>query len=204
MPSDKFEQFQIFLPAYLTDGSKYQLYHCLNSYPENLSDLNNNFYLPKNKFSNEYLQGDICFGFHFLSLPDINLKTIEGLIISNTCDISRDNKRSFSKIDALYAPVQNIEKYRSHLLQHFPENKIEAHLGAIRKQEITNIFYLPENPGLFPESFVYLDKIFNCKISYLNPGNVQKQLSLGNYGFYILLFKLSIHFSRFGEGIDRR
>lgn len=87
----------------------------------------------------------------------------------------------------------------------YKDTQIKSHLSDLRKQKITQIFYLPKGGKLFEESFVLFDKINNCENTYLNREKLpqQKIFTLSNYGFYLFLIKISIHFSRIREGIDR-
>jgi hypothetical protein len=82
---------------------------------------------------------------------------------------------------------------------------IESHVEEIRKQEITQIFYLPKGCYLQNESIVFLDRIISCKLDkeLYEAKAVRKIFTLSDYGFYMFLIKLSIHFTRLGEKIIR-
>ena len=101
------EDIKIFLPKYLSPSSEDKLLKDLEQFPENLSD---NFYT-KNLEKEFIYQGDGIDGMLFISMP--NSKTREGkaLIISNTCDMHKDNNR-ISKKQILYAPIIVLDKYR--------------------------------------------------------------------------------------------
>lgn len=85
-----------------------------------------------------------------------------------------------------------------------PEDTIVAKLDAIKKQLVTNIVYLPECDHI-PESIIFLDDVHQIPTEQLRT-SLEKQdkiLTLSQVGFYILLFKLSIHFCRFHEDVAR-
>ncbi len=84
-------------------------------------------------------------------------------------------------------------------------DRVEGQIKSIRKQEKTDIFYLPASATL-PECVVMLDDIRPQPLSmFMRKENNRKRLfRLNNFGFYIFLMKLSIHFTRFGENLDRR
>ena len=72
-------------------------------------------------------------------------------------------------------------------------NKIDA----IKKQQVTNMFYLPD------DMVVLLDRTMHLDYNKFSEAMVNKIASLSNYGFYVFLFKLSYHFTRLREGVQR-
>ncbi len=62
----------------------------------------------------------------------------------------------------------------------------------------------PQKPNL-EESLVFLDRIWNLDNNYIDRSSLNKSrlFTLSNTGFYIFLTKLSIHFSRIRERVDR-
>ena len=57
--------------------------------------------------------------------------------------------------------------------------------------------YLPQ--------YLFLDRINNCPIEAVSKEDIDKKrlFTLSNYGFYMFLVKLSIHFTRVREEVDR-
>ena len=55
------------------------------------------------------------------------------------------------------------------------------------------------------ESIVFLDRIVNYPTSSLKLEDLKMNriFTLGNYGFYLFLLKLSIHYTRIADKIDR-
>ena len=157
-------------------------------------------------------------GFRFLikgdgydSMPFVNLMKIEdgykfhsGIILSNTCDMAPENERLYSS-SIIYAPIIELKKYEETLLKNnIQEAAIKNHINAIRKQSITSIFFLPCNTSI-ADSIVFLDRIMSIDNSFFSRKElINKRLfSLSDYGFYLLLFKLSVHFSRIQEKVNR-
>lgn len=143
--------------------------------------------------------------------PIVNLAHLEkgckyasGIIMSNTCDLDLSNKRYYPSF-IMFAPIIPLEKYESILrTNNIMEKKIINHLSDIRKQKITSILYLPADCKI-RESIVFLDKIYNIENQFINRNSLAEHrlFSLSDYGFYLLLFKLSVHFSRIKEGVNR-
>jgi len=194
---------EIFLPKYLSPDTKKKLLKDLDMFPENIDKRIYGF----NNNTNDIFQGDVLDNLLIVSLPDNKTIKHKSMIISNTCDINQSNI-SMSKSNISYAPLINLEKYTKGLLKKgfFSKASIESHLQDIKKQRITNIFYLPRSGSLKTDSIIMFDTICFCNNSFFSNYNVKKMkiFSLSQYGYYLLLFKLSIHFTRFNENIDRK
>ena len=135
---------------------------------------------------------------------DKGSKRVKGIILSNTCDISLENHRLYAS-SILYAPVVEIKKYYDILIKNGAiKEQVEEHLSAVRKQKVSSILYLPEISDL-KESIVFFDRIMSIDNSFIDRENLENNrlFSLSDYGFYLLLFKLSIHFSRIQEKVNR-
>ena len=67
------------------------------------------------------------------------------------------------------------------------------------------MFYLPKNSALGEEAIALLDRINNCDLQKLNLDELTgtRLFTLSDYGFYMFLFKLSIHLTRIREGVQR-
>jgi hypothetical protein len=193
-----FEQAQIFLPKYLTPAQQKQLFEELDSFPDI-----KNFYLDTENFGQEMLQGDGWTGFVVINFKTLEKKTISGIVLSNTCDISIENKRPLP-VRILFAPMIRLSKYIERLRQvGESEQQIESRLNEVRRQHITQIFYLPENTNVLEESMVVLDDVHaHPREDFCNETG-SKVFTLSQYAFYIFLMKLSIHFCRFNENIAR-
>lgn len=142
-----------------------------------------------------------------INLPDIKIGEAPSVILSNTCDIEPSNERPFPS-QICYAPIFRLEKYINTLKQKkFFTNQdgLNQHVERLRQQHITQILYLPIGCGLEYEGIVFLDRINNCQNRSISRNNLKQDrlFCLSNYGHYLLLIKLSIHFSRLQEKTDR-
>lgn len=65
-------------------------------------------------------------------------------------------------------------------------------------------FYLPKSKNL-DEAVAFFDYTNSFDINYIDRESLKERrlVSLSNYGFYILLLKLSIHFTRVQEKVER-
>ena len=77
-------------------------------------------------------------------------------------------------------------------------------MTSIKEQKVTGIFFLPAGGGLQEDHIALLDDI------YTMPGKVfeeekakSKAFTLSQIGFYLFVFKLSVHFCRFQEQVAR-
>jgi hypothetical protein len=130
------------------------------------------------------------------------------MLISNSCDVTVDNTRLLNQKDALFAPIIPLNVYVDDCIKEgFTKEQINGFLNALRKQEYTNLFYLPPNPINQREYFVRLDRIYWLPISQFKNTmeNLKdsKFLSLSHWAWYLFLVKLSLHTCRVPETIER-
>ncbi|WP_270502000.1 hypothetical protein [Kluyvera ascorbata] len=187
------------IPYYLTAPQKEGLIKALDNFPDNI-----NYYLSNypEDLRNSVLQGDI---FNALTIySPQGTKQAKGIILSNSCDIDVSNQRDIP-MRAVFAPLVSLAKIE-HLLKSrgLEEKTVDSKIDAIKKQLVTNMIYLPEVDGI-AESVVFLDDVYQLPTKDLQALLEQKckALTLSQVGFYILLFKISIHFCRFHEDIQR-
>lgn len=196
------EELRKYLPKYLSEDSYKTLIAELKSFPHNIDQRMYTASLP----SNILFQGDGYDSFPIVDMMHLGKgsKNSYGIIMSNTCDIDVANVRLYPS-SIMYAPIISLEKYREVLKQNdVGTEKIENHLTKIREQAITSILYLP-SIGNIQESIVFIDRMLHIRNEYINREtlNQHRLFSLSDYGFYLLLFKLSVHFSRIQEKVDR-
>lgn len=147
-------------------------------------------------------QGDGIQNLQIQYLPQPQTKPAPGIILSNTCDISPENPRPYP-IRVLYAPLIKLQTYRTFLEKAWNTEKIAAHISDLRKQRITQIFFVP-SIGEVEDSLVLLDRVISNSITAIpQPLSENRIFSLSQYGHYLFLFKLSLHFTRMAEGVDR-
>ncbi|HBY5838959.1 TPA: hypothetical protein MIZ10_29795 [Klebsiella pneumoniae] len=197
--------FTAHIPYYLTSNQREGLIQALREFPKNT-----NYYLSSayctDSINLNVLQGDICERLNIVSFNGTEsvLRPVTGLILSNSCDISLENTRR-TPLRGLFAPLVSLEKYEKTLTDKGVDNEvIKQIITDIKNQNITNIIYLPEFDDI-PESIVFLDDIHVIKKNELNTiiSESRKIKTLSQIGFYILLFKISVHFCRFHENIQR-
>jgi hypothetical protein len=151
----------------------------------------------------------------FVNLPHSDARPLPAFVLSNTCDIDPSNERLYPT-RIVYAPIFQLEKYRNALIEdhvkigRYKQEKIDAHIEAIKKQFISHILFLPKGYGLMHDSIVFFDRLNNCPLDTLNSKNLdsknktnERLFSLSDYGFYLFLVKLSIHFTRIREKVKR-
>lgn len=205
--SISFEEVKKYLPHYLSATSQHDLFRELKQFPKNIDQrLYSSFSLKRALI----YQGDGLDGLMVINLPQLDSNELPAMVLSNTCDINPENKRFFPS-RLVYAPIFQLERYQAMLIEEFveteeyPLEKIENHISNIKKQLNTQILFLPKGAGLQNDSIVFLDRVNNYPIDSLPVEEIPKRrlFSLSNYGFYLFLVKLSIHFNRIREDVDR-
>jgi hypothetical protein len=196
------DDIKLYLPKYLSETSYNQL---LNSLKQFTKEPYKNFYTFNLKDQSNFYQGDGLKSLPIYNFQDNSIKNHSAIIISNSCDLCTDNKRLYPT-NLLYAPIMDFNIYINNLKQKkIDEDKIKNHILAIKEQKLSSVFYLPKINSEFQESIVFLDRIFNISLKLVPSklSNEFRYFSLSDYGFYIFLVKLSIHFTRIMENLDR-
>ena len=192
------------LPFYLTAEDKSVLVRELETISRGGSA---NYYLSKfdDKFANEMLQGDGWQGFDFFLFDSGSRRSVRGIVLSNSCDIDPANKRERPP-RVVFAPIVKLSAAENVLKQNRVEpEKIEAQLSAIRAQKNTSCFYLPKNEVLEDECLVRLDDVHSIPFNSFFKNKVRKKMfTLSNTGFYMFVLKLSVHFCRLQENVQRQ
>ncbi len=196
------DDIRLYLPKYVSPETEKKLLEDLSDFPSNIDDR-----MYTNLENKIIFQGDCIKDLLIINLPDTKIKKSNSIIISNTCDVDDKNERKFSS-NIIYTPLIKLEKYKNILIKNkmYSERSILDHIEDIKKQRITQIFYLPPSANITEETFIFFDRVCNCDNRYLQRTDISeiRLFSLSQYGFYLFLFKLSIHFTRMYEGIDRK
>jgi len=193
------ENIKDYLPKFLSSSSNEELFSCLKEFPSNIDSRFYSDFVFKTK--NTGIQGDGMEDFLFFDWQHNQTKKSIAMILSNSCDISFDNNR-YDTPFILYCPIISLAKYIEMLKTKGKKtSEIEY---SIKKQEITSMFYLPKGQGLSEDKIAMLDRIQSCPNNEETRLNAKKIFTLSNYGFYLFLLKLSIHFTRIRDGIDRK
>jgi hypothetical protein len=198
--------FKDFFPAHLHGASKDSLKVALRQFhfKNKAEEINySNFY--STNFNNYFSQGDVISEIRY---PISNLKNysfekgyVTGIILSNTCDISKENKRSINLKQTLFAPVIKLQKYLDNLDLKCTKEQIKNHHKEIISQRISNLFFLPDQKNINEGFIALLDRIFwfpTSELDQLAPDE-DRLLSLNQFGFYLFLLKISFHLCRLPE-----
>ena len=186
------------IPYYLTQPQKEGLIRALNDFNVNRHD----YYI--NQHMEVMLQGDGWSGFDVFNFTSGERDSIKGIILSNSCDISSGNKRDIPS-KAVFAPIVKLSNYAQLLIRSgLAESQVESKLQAIREQKITTLFYLPPYEASDEEYITMLDDLRSVAVNQLEKStDSSKIFTLSMYGFYLFVFKISIHFCRFHEEVAR-
>ena len=194
-----FEQARVFLPKYLSPDSQQQLWDQLRSFPPHRA-----IYSSTPARPGDILQGDGWRGFVAINFDTLERKATTGVVVSNSCDVNAENQRALTP-NILFAPMFALSRYVE-LLQTAGQTaeQIESYCSAIRDQRVASIFYLPELSDVFSESIAILADIRGHPLDHFMRADGKTLLfRLNQFGFYLFLFKLSIHFMRMQEDIAR-
>lgn len=129
------------------------------------------------------------------------------LILSNTCDLFSENERSLNIKEAIFAPAMELQDYLKEYSIDDPQK--ESFLHALRRQEFTNLFYLPTGAeeDAKSEYIVRFDKLFwfptEELLSYLENIEINRVCSLSKIAHYLLVTKITWHLARLPEEPDR-
>ncbi len=153
-------------------------------------------------YTAEMLQGDGWRGFQVYSFKLRAVTATRGIVISNSCDVSPENTRVLPP-KVTFAPIVKLSKLVERFeLYGLDSEKTNSRILAIKAQQVTNIFYLPADGRLDEDYVVLLDDIQSMPIDAHRPA-AEKLFTLSMAGFYLFVFKLSVHFCRLHESVDR-
>jgi hypothetical protein len=85
--------------------------------------------------------------------------------------------------------------------------QIATKVVAIKEQRVHNIFYLPAGEGIQNDRIALLDDVYSFPTGELDPNDGSRNKKLGTLsmlGFYLFVLKLSVHFCRLHENVERR
>lgn len=191
------EAIQTHIPFYLTQDQKDGLIKALGDFPRQIQ-----YYI--GLYPNEMLQGDGWEQLEVIRFEDGARDRIKGIVLSNSCDISPDNKRDTSP-KITFAPIIKLTNYSQLLLSNgLSQQQIDDRFVAIREQRITSMFYLPKGGALEDEHVALLDDLHSIPAhAFEQVAEKKKLFTLSMVGFYLFLLKLSVHFCRFHENVAR-
>lgn len=180
-----------YLPQYLSDNAKMALSRSLDEFPENPKMYMSSSIFKENE--RKILQSDI-----FECEKIFNGENAKVMVISNSCDNSDENIRDYP-VCVSFVIVLSLSKIKERLEKEIQDTqRVEDKIDAIKKQYITTMFYLPGY-----DMVAMLDRTMHLYPNEFKGKIIKKTISLNNYGFYVFLFKLSYHFTRLREGLQR-
>ena len=196
--SDALDQIRLYLPKYLSPERQQALWNELKAFPADYR-----LYSERNEEAG-LLQGDGWRGFIAIDFVSRGDRIVSGLVMSNSCDISAENRRALTP-NVVFAPLLSLGRYKA-LLESSGETaeQISSTMTEIRKQKITSLMYFPGVAGSdLAESLVLFDNLHAQPLDNFLGRERSRLFRLSDFGFYLFLFKLSIHFTRMQEGIER-
>ena len=155
-------------------------------------------------FIDTMLQGDGWRGFQVFSFETGERRSVRGLVLSNSCDIDPDNPRDLPT-RIIFVPLVKLSTYQSMLdKSSISIARIKEKIHAIKAQQTTNLFFLPAGGSLKEDYLIRFDEAQSMpRKAHQKCDEREKLFTLSNTGFYMLVFKLSIHFCRLQENISR-
>lgn len=194
-----FDDIRQYLPKYLSAESMEVLLKSLDDFPSNIDAR-----MYTNKLTDSIIyQGDGLVDVAFYNLHTGQKRIGLALILSNTCDLIGYERIYNPQI--VYVPIFSLSKYKI-LLRGLGESRVDSHIDSLKKQRITSLMYLPAHPTSgMEESVAFLDWACNTNSSSIPRENIEKLrvFSLSDYGHYLFLFKLSVHFTRIQDRVER-
>jgi hypothetical protein len=201
-PGISFEEIRKFLPTFLSQGSE-------NAFVEEITHFlqqseNRPFYTDALREAPMVFQGDGLEDLLIINLPDTATRQGKGIVLSNSCDINPLNQRLFDA-SLCYAPIFSLPAYLDALRKQFSEERVAAHERALRRQAITQIFFLPKGGNLENDAIVFLDRIISTANQSVSRNDLSDRriFTLSDFGAWLFTLKISIHFCRIRDQVDR-
>lgn len=197
------ESLQQQIPYYLTSAPEQKA--LLTEITSLIAGAKTGYFIPyaRDPFIKNALQGDGWTSFKVIADENKEDILVKGIILSNSCDISPDNTRATpSKVN--FSPLIKLAKFEKMLIDNGQNSiQIKSRMQSIREQRTTNIFYVPAGGQLKEEYIALLDNIHSTPMASRSD-SAEKTFTLSMAGFYIFIFKLSVHFCRLHENSDRK
>lgn len=185
------------IPYYLSQSAKEHLVKSLQEFPRRID-----YYI--DRYKDEVLQGDGWNSFVVVNIENGERKPIKGILLTNSCDVASENKREFPPTFT-FAPIIKLSNYVQKLSEaDLDTQQIDDKIIAIKEQNITNLFYLPKGANLDDDYVALLGDIHTVPSRIFQEHSDRKKLfTLSQTGFYLFVLKLSVHFCRFHEEVNR-
>jgi hypothetical protein len=159
----------------------------------------------RDSFKEVMLQGDGWRGFQLFLFETGDRRSVRGIVLSNSCDVDPENPRDVPA-RVIFAPLVKLAAFKA-LLEAggISAERIADKIAAIKAQKTSNIFYLPAGGILQEDYVVRFDDAHNMPVAaHTKAEGREKLFTLSNTGFYMLVLKLSVHFCRLQEKVNRK
>ena len=195
------DEIRQFLPTFLSQGSETAF---LDEIKHFLQSSMRPFYTQMLSNRTIIFQGDGIEGLLIINLPDPTIKPGPAMVLSNTCDVDPSNKHLF-RTSLCYAPIFSLPLYLQLLRKENTEARVASHESDIRNQLITQIFFLPKGGKLQNDSLVFLDRVVSASSDTIDRQQLSQSrlFTLSDFGAWLFALKLSIHFCRIRDEVDR-
>jgi hypothetical protein len=195
------EDLRRFMPTFLSQGSEKAFLDEIGAFAR--SD-ERPFYSSALRETPILFQGDGLSGLMIVRLPETTTKPGRALLLSNTCDVDPLNKRMYDA-SLTYAPILSLPRYLKALRASFSEERVINHEREIRQQLVTSIFFLPQGEDLDEDCLVFFDRAISASSEIVDREHVpgRRLFVLSDFGAWLLALKLSIHFCRIRDQVDR-
>ena len=158
----------------------------------------------QDSFKRTMLQGDGWRGFQLFLFDSGERHFIKGLVLSNSCDVDPGNSRDIPT-RVIFAPLVRLSAYENLLrLSGVEEQRLGDKVAAIQAQKTTDMFFIPAGGALNEDYVVCFDDVHSMPMAaHAQAKDREKLFTLSNTGFYMLVLKLSVHFCRLQENVNR-
>lgn len=159
----------------------------------------------RDSFKEVMLQGDGWRGFQLFLFETGDRRSVRGIVLSNSCDVDPENPRDVPA-RVIFAPLVKLSAFKALLeASGISAERVAAKIAAIKAQKTSNIFYLPAGGVLREDYVVRFDDAHNMPVAaHAKSADREKLFTLSNTGFYMLVLKLSVHFCRLQEKVNRK
>lgn len=190
------------IPYYLTAAPEQKV--LLAELQKLIDGADKGYFIPKgyDGYMAEMLQGDGWREFQIFTFKSGNVNSARGIVLSNSCDVSAENARVLPR-NVTFAPIVKLSKIVERFVAHgLDPEKVASRLTDIKAQRVTNMFYLPADSLLDEDHVALLDDLHSMPVE-VHQKAAEKLFTLSLAGFYLFVFKLSVHFCRLHENVDR-
>lgn len=156
------DEIKKYLPQYLSDAELNHLKDELAKFPTD--GTKDTIYTIAFNGADFLLQGDGIGKMPYLNFPNADVHSLNAILLSNTCDMSTENKR-MNPCRIMYAPILNFEKYADKLRESFPEQRVTNHLKDVKAQLISQMLYLPKGGKMDYDGIVFFDRAISLPLT---------------------------------------